>query len=98
VGQPREVLEAEGSVQGSHVHDHAAAGLQVQPRRTGEVEHQVDFIPAGGIPVLVGEAFEPVEVGLSREVEQDVDPAERAHRQLGESRALGRIVEVTRMQ
>ena len=34
------------------------AGLEVGPCGTGEVEHQVDLVPAGGVPILVGEGFQ----------------------------------------
>ena len=83
-------LEAERAVQGGHVHDDAAAGLQVRPGGAGEVEDEVDLVLPRGSPVLVGEVLEPVEVRPGGEVEQHVDPAELAHRQLDELRALGR--------
>ena len=49
---------------------------------------QVDLALAGGVPLLVGEAFERVQVGPGGEVVQHVDPAELAHRQVDEPRAL----------
>ena len=74
------------------------AGLQVGPGGAGEVEDQVDLVLLGGSPLLVGEVLEPVEVGPGGEVVQDVDPAELAHRQLDELRALGGIAEATGLQ
>ena len=76
-----------------HVHDHAAACDQMRPGRTRRVEDQVDLVPASGVPVFVGHALDPAEVRPAREVEQHVDPAEPAHRQVDESRAFGRIAE-----
>jgi hypothetical protein len=98
VGQRREQLEAQRAVQGGHVHDGAVAGLQVRPCSAGEVEHQVDLVLLRGTPLLVGEVLEPAEVGSGGEVEQHVDSAVLAHRQLDELRAFGGITETTRLQ
>src|SRR6478736_951430 len=53
VGRVRErceALEAELTVQRGHVHNHAAALLQMRPRRPREVEDQVDLVAAGAVP------------------------------------------------
>jgi hypothetical protein len=91
-------LKTEGAVQRGHVQNHTAAGLQVGPRRTGEIEDEVDLVPAGAIPLLVGEAFDRAEVGPRREVEEHVDPAELAQGKIDEACALGGIADPARVE
>jgi hypothetical protein len=74
-----------------------AAGPQMRPCCPGEVEHQVDLVLASGVPLLVGEVLEPAEVGPRGEVEQHVDLAELAYRQIDELRAFCGIAETARL-
>jgi hypothetical protein len=65
----------------------------MRPGRAREVEDQVDFVPAGAVPLLVGDLFELVEVLLSRKVEEHINPAESAQCQLNECSAISGICE-----
>ena len=40
----------------------------MRPGRTRRVEDQVDLVPAGGVPLLVGDALEQAEVRPAREM------------------------------
>ena len=83
---------------GGHVHDHPAAGDQMRPGGTRRAEDQIDLVAAGGAPLFVGDALDPAEVRPAREVEQHVDSAERAHRQLDKPRAVGRDADEARLE
>ena len=71
--------------------------IPARPGRTGEVADQVDLVLLCGSPLLVGEVLEPAEVGPGSEVEQHVDPAELAYRQLDELRAVAGVAETARL-
>ena len=68
------------------------------PGGTCQVEDEIYLVSPRGIPIVVGDVFEPAEVSLCSEVEQHVDPAVLAHRQLHELRAIGGITEKARLQ
>ena len=88
MGQRRQRLEAQGRVEGCHVHDCPVAGLQVWPRRSGEIEDQVDLFSSVAVPLLVGDVLEPVEVRHRRVVEQHVEMTEGLDGVLNECSAV----------
>lgn len=69
----------------------------MRPRFTREIKDQVDLVAASAIPLLVRNVFKPVEVRHRGEVEQHVDPAVRAQREVDKRLTVGRLVEPTRL-
>src|SRR5271168_2014149 len=74
------------------------AGLEIRPRSPGQVEDQIDLVPASTVPLLVTEGFDGVEVGARRLVEEHIDPTEFIHRKVDKSGALVGIAETTRLE
>ena len=79
-------------------HDHPVAGLEVWPRRPGEIEDQVDLSSPVAVPLVIGDVFEPVELRHRRVVEQHVEMAEGLDGELNECVAVGGRSEIARME
>jgi hypothetical protein len=94
VRQRAEVLEAYEGCQGGSIHNYAAASLQIRPRSARGIEHQVHFLPAIAIPLLVRDVFEPVEVRHGGIVEEHVDPAKGVRRKINQRLTVDRLTQI----
>src|SRR5450432_1086672 len=77
---------------------HASTGLEVRPSRAREGEDQVHLVATVAVALLVADVLQPIEVRRGGVVEEQVDPAERAHGKVNERLAVGGTAWTTGMQ
>jgi hypothetical protein len=56
-------FKAQRSIQRCRVHNHTVTGFQMRPRGACEVKDKINFVAPVTVPLLIGDIFNPIEVG-----------------------------------
>jgi hypothetical protein len=73
-------------------------GFQMRSRGAREVKDKINFVAPVTVPLLIGDIFNPIEVGPGGVVEQHIDAVVSFHREINEGLAIAWGAEIARLE